>query len=116
VEQVGACNPGSNDRTGELLGAVTDMEPGSDVGPQEDGSGSDDEVDNEALLEKMIMRRKMKILRVMIAKMSFITDIPFEVALLPTWTMDLKKSALAITVASNIKFYHFVNKIHHRLR
>ena len=52
MEQVGACNPGSNDRTGELLGAVTDMEPGSDVGPQEDGSGSDDEEENEGLLRE----------------------------------------------------------------
>ena len=46
----------------------------------------------------------MKILRVMIAKMSFITDIPSEVALLPTRTMD-NKSVLAIIVASNIKCY-----------
>ena len=44
--------PISNDRTGELWGAVTDMEPGSDVGPQEDVNGSDDEVDNEALLRE----------------------------------------------------------------
>jgi len=44
--------PISNDRTGELWGAVTDMGPGSDVGPQEDVSGSDDEVDNEALLRE----------------------------------------------------------------
>jgi len=28
------------------------MEPGSDVGPQEDGSGSDDEEENEGLLRE----------------------------------------------------------------